>query len=418
MERLEEHYEICPYCDNISLVESIEEGERVCCTNCGEVLTSIVKNPIIIPFIYACVSIFLFICSEILPFLGINKMGITANMSLMETATSMFVDNYEFLAVFIYCNMQLFPILCLICIIFVYGSILLKIKSNFFTKKAIKLFFHLKEWSMVEVFMIAILVSMIKLVSMVDIKIGDGFITFCLFLFFYVKTVSSVDKNYIWSKLIKKSNHEYFYDLKNFIGSRAADNQFILCQSCDSINKISNKKCVFCESKLNIRKKNSIQNCLALVIAAALMLIPANVFPIMITNSLGNESTSTIFEGIVYMWDSGSYHIAAIIFIASIIVPISKILILLLLCYSVTKNKNTKVKLKTKLYGLTEFIGKWSMVDVFVVAILSALIKMGNLLSIYPGVAALSFCATVVLTMLAANSFDPRTLWSDVKDDF
>ena len=84
------------------------------------------------------------------------------------------------------------------------------------------------------------------------------------------------------------------------------------------------------ESKLNIRKKNSIQNCLALVIAAAIMLIPANVFPIMITNSLGNESTSTIFEGIVYMWDSGSYHIAALIFIASIIVPISKILILLL----------------------------------------------------------------------------------------
>ena len=416
MERLEEHFEICPYCDTLTLVEGIEEGERVCCTKCGSTLTFIIKNPIKIPFIYACVSVFLFVCSELLPFLGITKMGITANMTLMETATSMFVDNYEFLAVFIYCNMQLFPILCLFCIIFVYGCILLKKSDNLMAKKLIKLFFHLKEWSMVEVFMIAILVSMVKLVSMVELQIGDGFITFCLFLFFYVKTVSSVDKNYIWSKLTKLNNkHAIFNDLKKHIGQYAGENNLILCTNCNSINHISDKRCYLCKSKIDVRKKNSIQKCLALAIAATIMLITANVFQIIITSSIGKKSVQTIFEGIIFMWDTGAYHIALIIFIASIMVPIFKIAVLLALCYSVTKQKNAKLKIKTKLYGITEFIGKWSMVDVFVVAVLSALIKMGKVLSIYPGTASLSFCATVILTMLAANSFDPRTLWSDVK---
>lgn len=414
MEEIKEHYEICPYCDTVNKVSHLNEGESYKCFKCNRELSALVKDPIIVPFVYAICSLFLFICSEVLPFLSINKMGITADMSLMETATSMFVDNYEFLAIFIYCNMQLFPVLCLLCVIYVYGCILLN-KVNFVTKKALKLFFHLKEWSMVEVFMIAILVSMVKLVSMVDLSIGDGFITFSIFIFCYVKTVSSIDKSYVWSKINKK--HQYFYDLKDYIGKSAGTQGLVLCHDCDSINKVSDHRCYNCNSRVHIRNKNSVQKCMALVCAAAIMLIPANVFPIMITSAMGSDSASTIFEGVIYMWSTGSYFVALVIFVASVMVPFTKIAILVGLCYSVSRKREKRLELKTKLYGITEFIGKWSMVDVFVVAIMSALIKMGSVLSIYPGVASLSFCATVVLTMLAANSFDPRNLWSDVKND-
>lgn len=111
------------------------------------------------------------------------------------------------------------------------------------------------------------------------------------------------------------------------------------------------------------------------------------------------------------MWTTNSYTVAVIIFIASILIPILKIAILVFLIYSIYFCKNTRLIGKTKLYRMTEFIGKWSMVDVFVVTIMSTLIQMGSLLSIYPGVGSVSFCSVVLLTMLSANSLDIRELW-------
>ena len=136
----------------------------------------------------------------------------------------------------------------------------------------------------------------------------------------------------------------------------------------------------------------------------------------MVTESFGQQTYSTILGGVVLLWDMGSYPVALIIFIASVLVPMVKMLAISWLCWSVYVKRLHHRRGRTRLYRLTEFIGRWSMVDVFVVAILVALIRMGKLMSVYPGSAALAFAGVVVLTMLSAMSFDPRLLWDTEPD--
>jgi paraquat-inducible protein A len=131
----------------------------------------------------------------------------------------------------------------------------------------------------------------------------------------------------------------------------------------------------------------------------------------MITENQGNAIESTIFGGVILLWGMGSYAVAFIIFVASVFVPIAKILSLATLCWTVQRRHTTSNQQRAGLYRITELIGKWSMVDVFVVAILVALIQITGIITIRPGEAALAFAAMVVTTMLAAESFDPRLIW-------
>ena len=142
-----------------------------------------------------------------------------------------------------------------------------------------------------------------------------------------------------------------------------------------------------------------------------ILYVPANLYPIMDTVFLGDDSPSTIMGGVVLLWAMGSYPIAAVIFIASVVVPLVKILALLWLCYMVQRGHGASPLGKLKLYRMTEFVGRWSMIDVFVVAILAGLIRLDNLMTIYPGPAAIAFAGVVLITMVAAMSFDSRLIW-------
>ena len=143
-----------------------------------------------------------------------------------------------------------------------------------------------------------------------------------------------------------------------------------------------------------------------------LLYFPANLLPIMYTNQLGDSVDATISSGVLLLWEHGSWFIASIIFIASIFVPLAKLLALTGLCLSQHHPLAFSTTHKIRIYRLTEFVGRWSMVDVFVVGFLAALVQMGSLVSIKPGPAALAFAAMVVATMLAANSLNPRLYWA------
>lgn len=158
---------------------------------------------------------------------------------------------------------------------------------------------------------------------------------------------------------------------------------------------------------------HSLQRTWALLFASVIMLFPANLYPIMTTTLLGQSQPATILGGVVQLWHKGSWPITLIIFFASIVVPVGKIITLSWLCLMVRRSEELKANVRTRLYRITEFIGRWSMVDLFVVAIMVALIRAGNIMSIAPGPAAIAFGAVVVLTMLAAMSFDPRLIWDD-----
>ena len=196
----------------------------------------------------------------------------------------------------------------------------------------------------------------------------------------------------------------------------AASRNLASCHVCCLLAPAEEHECPRCGAAMHVRKSNSLQRSLALLITATILYIPANLYPIMITDQLGKSEESTILGGVVLLIKLGSVPIAAVIFIASVMVPLGKLFSMYYLIWSV-KSRSAGHRQRTVMYQITELVGKWSMVDVFVVAILVALVHLGGLLVIRPGIAALSFAGVVIVTMVAAESFDPRLIWDQLDSD-
>ncbi|MFD2258106.1 paraquat-inducible protein A [Luteolibacter algae] len=154
---------------------------------------------------------------------------------------------------------------------------------------------------------------------------------------------------------------------------------------------------------------------MALVVAAAAMYIPANLLPIMNIRELGVLTQTTIVEGLIQFWNAGSYPIAIVIFTASILIPLMKIFALLWLCAAAKGLVPHSARQLGKVYWITELLGRWSMVDIFVVAILVTMVQLGNYMRVTPGPGAVAFAGVVILTMFAAMSFDPKLLWDQLE---
>lgn len=208
---------------------------------------------------------------------------------------------------------------------------------------------------------------------------------------------------------------------KSFASARRLG--LVSCHDCHLLSrwpKLSSHQAAYCPrcgGELHQRKPNSIARTWALLIAAIVLYIPANLLPMTITSALGHESADTIMSGVIYFIQSGSWEIALVIFTASIFVPFMKFLILIYLLLSVQFKSIKRPKDRTVLYRITEAVGRWSMVDVYVVTILVALVKLGVLADIEAGPAAIYFASVVVSTMVAAESFDPRLIWDVVEED-
>ena len=194
-----------------------------------------------------------------------------------------------------------------------------------------------------------------------------------------------------------------------FPAHTAAARGLATCTVCGKVQDHRLGYCQRCHARLHLRTPRSIQRTLALTLAATVLYIPANVLPMMTVGGLGGEEPSTILSGVVLFWQMHAYPVAIIIFTASVVIPILKLVAILRLCWAASRPCDPRSA--TRIYRLTEVVGRWSMVDVFVVAILVAVVQLGSLMTIRPGPAAVAFGAVVVLTMIAAMSFDPRLIW-------
>ena len=194
---------------------------------------------------------------------------------------------------------------------------------------------------------------------------------------------------------------------------------YLSCHACGLLHRPSGPShdlfCTRCGAELHRRKPNSVAHAWALLIAAYVLIVPANVLPVMISGSLFGSETDTIMSGVVFLWNDGSWPLAMILFIASIAVPFAKLGAMTFLLLSVQRRSTLAPEQRTRLYRVLEFVGRWSMIDIYVAAILTALVQFGGLMSIQAGPGAIAFGAVVVLTMFAAESFDPRLIWDPVE---
>jgi paraquat-inducible protein A len=195
----------------------------------------------------------------------------------------------------------------------------------------------------------------------------------------------------------------------------AAQAGLMSCEACQMLSRPASAGepayCRRCGEKLEFRHHGSIQKTWALIIAAAICYVPANVLPVMNTTTFGTSEADTILQGVAFLYASGSWPLALVVLIASVMIPVGKLVALVYLLVTVQRGSVTSNHERTRLYRLVEIIGRWSMLDVFVVTFTVAMVQLQPLMSVAPGAGVLFFAAVVVLTMLAAEVFDPRLIW-------
>jgi paraquat-inducible protein A len=262
---------------------------------------------------------------------------------------------------------------------------------------------RLRPWSMIEVFVLGVFVAYVKLGDLVTIGLLTGVYALLALTFVLVWMDSALDREAVWERL----------DRRNLSGGSQSLAGAIGCETCGlvSVPEPDDERCPRCESALHERKPNSVARTWALVIAAAIFYIPANYYPVLSVVQLGAGQPSTILGGVEELVRAGQYPLALLVFFASIAVPVLKLVGLSLMLITIQTGRVGWLRDRVRLYHIVRFIGRWSMIDIFMESLLGALVAFGSVITIEPGVGALAFCAVVILTMFAAETFDPRLMW-------
>jgi paraquat-inducible protein A len=199
--------------------------------------------------------------------------------------------------------------------------------------------------------------------------------------------------------------------------TRAIEIGLVACESCALVMRVRDPvsgRCPRCGERSEQRKPNTIGRPLAFLIAAAALYVPANTLPIMVTEQFPLRRSDTILSGIAFLWSEGSWFLAALVFSASVLVPMLKLAAMGGLLLASARHSSWHPRGRTTLYRVLEIVGHWSMLDVFVVALLAAVVQLGRFARVEPGPALLPFGGVVLMTMLASASFDPRAIWDHV----
>jgi len=258
--------------------------------------------------------------------------------------------------------------------------------------------------------MLGVLIAIVKLQDLANLITGPSLTALALLLVVYTAARASFDPHDLWSL----TGHS----CSGISSDDIANHKILNCHTCGFLSRQTgeHQNCIRCTSPLHHRKHKSIEATWALLASAFVLMIPANVYPIMTVIRFGQGESSTILSGVLHLIESGMWGLAMVVFVASIVVPVMKLFILIFLLISVHNKSTWRPRDRTLLYRVTEVVGAWSMVDIFLVGLLSSLVSLDSLSTIRPGIGAIFFAGVVVITMFAAHRFDPRLIWDSVKE--
>lgn len=356
---------VCHECDLLLQSPSLAPREKAHCPRCHYQLSSHSQNALDKVLAFAASAVIFLIISVFFPFIGLNAQGQEREINLLASLDILIASDYGSLAVLFLLTVLLIPLLWLIGIFYVLTA--LKFQQPWpGAKHILRLANYAQPWNMAEIFIIGILVSFIKISALADISLGMSFWGFIGFVLCLNACVLILDKHQVW-KLISKlygpddkmpELASHISTSSNETANSALAQGFHACHTCTAVSPLTETRCSLCNSKLHARIPASLQKTWAWLLTSILLFIPANMLPIMQTYVLGSPSNNTIFSGVISLWQHGSYPIAAIIFIASILVPVAKMLSLMALCISVQLGSLKSQQEKTILYRMTELIGR------------------------------------------------------------
>ena len=405
----------CHECDWVMALPPLKAGEQADCVRCGHDLVKRHAFPAQRSLALAIASLVALATAVSFPFISFNARGVGNQIEVTQTAVQMLEHHQPIVAMMVLLSVFVLPAVYLLSVVWLQLSLMLPRRLPY-SRTTARGLSHIAPWLMADVFIVGTMVSLIKVAGLADIGLGIAFWTFIAYALLLLATTLSLDSDWLWFSLTGEPPAPEGVRT----GQTASSQGMTGCHTCGLIGRIDEHghgRCERCGEKLHARRPKSLQRTWALLVTAAVLYIPANLYPIMYTTSLGDESPQTIIGGVIYLVSHGSWPVALVIFVASVIVPIGKLLALTWLCIVAPRAPGLRSLTRARLYRLTELIGRWSMVDVFVVSILVALIRAGALMSITPGPASLAFGGVVIVTMLAAMSFEPRLLWDGDSDE-
>ncbi|MDY7035799.1 MAG: paraquat-inducible protein A [Thermodesulfobacteriota bacterium] len=402
----------CHKCDLLHRIKPIPDGGKALCTRCGSLLYKNIPNSLDKVLALNIAAFMLFIMANVFPFVSLKLSGRIEENVFISGALALYRLGMGELGLLVFLTSFLFPLLIITGTLYV----LLPLK---FGRQAWKMapvyrmVQALMPWSLVAVFMLGVLISIVKLLDLASIIPGVSLFSFVGLMVISTAAHANMDAYAIWPRMRLQS-------AGNGSGITAAERHLISCHTCALLvpqtgpDKHGHGEfCPRCRSRLHSRKANSLSRTWALIFTASILLIPANLLPVMTIINFGQGDPSTILSGVVHLIEAGMWVLAMIIFFASIVVPVLKLIVLSILLISIQKKSAWRSRDRTLLFRVTEAVGSWSMVDIYVVAILAGLVNLDALATIRPGIGATFFGAVVVITMLAAHSFDPRLIWDN-----
>lgn len=399
----------CHECDLLHSIQPIPAGGKALCSRCGAFLYKNVPNSLDRALSLSLTALMLFFMANVFPFLSLKSSGRIEENVLISGAVTLYRLGMREVGILVLLTSFVFPLLIIGGMLY----ILLPLRFGHRPWKsalAYRMVKALAPWTLLGVFMLGVLISIVKLRDLATIIPGISLYSFIGLMLAATAANANLDTSLIWPPMkIKLAG--------TGSGSTAAERNLIGCHTCSLLvpktyfDEHGHGTCPRCESPLHSRKTNSIARTWALICAAAILYIPANVYPVMTVIQFGRGAPNTILSGIVHLIEAGMWGLALIIFFASIVVPVLKLIVLSFLLISIQKKSTWRFADRTFLFRVTEAMGAWSMVDVYVVAILAGLVKFGALSTIQPGIGVSFFGAVVIITMLAAHSFDPRLIW-------
>lgn len=385
-------------------------------------------------------ALIMFMIALAFPVLALETNGLTSHATLFEAVQSLWKGRMHIVAAMVFCTTMLFPFLELVALLY----LLLPLRAGRVPRAfdaVLRVVQFVRPWGMTEVFMLGVLITVVKMASLARVIPGTALFAFgALTLMFCA--IAAFDPCMLWEirdevmnrggahvDLTRRRNRPHGQRDSHGgaapgVPSATADVTarqagLIACHCCGLVHSrsalASDRHCARCRSPLHERRPESIKRTFGLLLAAALLYIPANLLPIMHTSSLGRAEDDTILAGIAYFWRSGDWPLAVVVFVASVMVPMLKLAILTLQTVTAYRGSDWQPLERAKLYRLVERIGRWSMLDVFVVSLTVALVHFGSFAYITAGPGALAFGSVVVLTMLASNEFDPRLIWDNIR---
>jgi paraquat-inducible protein A len=398
----------CHECGLVQRMRKLPAGGAASCAQCGATLYRRKPDSIDRTLMLTVAALILLIVAHAFPFMTFKLEGREDTSTILTGVVRLYEMGMWPLAALVLLTASLVPLAWLLSMAYVLLPLRLD-RLPWGAARAFRITERLRPWAMMEVYLLGVIVAYVKLSDLARLELGVAVYAFVGLILIMVAAEAVLDPHQIWERLGPQAAARELRRLRR--------RSLVGCHSCDQLCLMrplpprGAALCPRCGAALHHRKPNSIARTWALLIAAAILYLPANLLPVMTVVYFGRGEPDTILSGVETLIEAGMWPVALLVFFASITVPVLKLVGLVFLLVTVQRGSTWRMRDRTLLYRIIEGIGRWSMVDIFMISILVALVNLGAIATIMPGAGAICFAAVVILTMFASMSFEPRLIW-------